>query len=257
VTVSRRLLVAALLAAVASVAAATPATAAAKAQDKTGRPALFIGLDTSGSFHRAAFEDAQTFIAYYIYGHLHGLGGLVKPREMFVAGVGGNEAEDAKSFHPVHDFAGKDIQGIEAELRKWFPPRDQLTDFNTFFRQVARVAAERGLQLSPITVLIVTDGVPDIQGIKPGSPLAYGRIDLSPLEYLSRNVTVRLVYSNPAVGEKWRKLVPRQRVRLWTVDWEIMKGWRQQVKSGADPSGQVMLWKWVRENVDFRVRRGL
>jgi hypothetical protein len=36
-----------------------------------------------------------------------------------------------------------------------------------------------------------------------------------------------------------------------------MKGWRAQVKSGAAPSGQVLLWKWVRENVDFRVRRGL
>jgi hypothetical protein len=253
--VTRRTFAVGLLVVAAALAAAAPA-AAAQPEDKTARPSLFIGVDTSGSFHRAGYDDGLSFMAHYMYGHLNGLGGLVRPRELFVAGIGGNEGEEAKSFHPSHDFAGKDVRQIESDLRRWFPPRDHLTDFNAFFRQVARIAKDRGLMLSPIIVVVMSDGVPDVPGMKPGSSSAYGRIDLSPLEYLARNVTLRLVYANPTVGEKWRRLVPRQRVRLWTVDYEVMKGWRGQVRSDADLASQGKLWKWVRENVDYRVRRG-
>jgi hypothetical protein len=121
---------------------------------------------------------------------------------------------------------------------------------------VARIAKERGLLLSPITLVVVSDGVPDVPGMKAGSQAAFGKIDMSPLEYLTRNVTVRLVYANPTVGEQWRRLVPRQRVRMWTVDQEVMKGWRGQIQADTDLASQTKLWKWVRENVDYRVRRG-
>jgi hypothetical protein len=33
-----------------------------------------------------------------------------------------------------------------------------------------------------------------------------------------------------------------------------MKSWQAQLIPGSDPAGQARLWKWVRENVDFRVR---
>jgi hypothetical protein len=242
---------------VAAVALALAGSAAAQTAQRTVRPVLFIGVDTSGSFQRVAYEDGLTFLAHYLYGHLNGLGGLAKPRELFVAGIGGNEADQAKSFHPIHDFANKDLEQMDADLKRWFPNRDTLTDFNTFFRQVARIAKERGLLLAPISILIVSDGIPDVPGTTSNSPLAYGKIDLTPLEYLSRNVTLRLVYPSAPVGEKWRRLVPRQRVRFWAVDQEVMRGWRTHLKPDAPPARQTQLWKWVRENVDYRVRRGI
>jgi hypothetical protein len=241
---------------VVAVVAASCGVAAAQTHDRTPRQTLFIGLDTSGSFYRAGYEDALAFLAYYIYGHLNGLGGLASPRDLFVAAIGGKDTDEPKAFHPIHDLAGKSIGRIEADLRQWFPPTDTLTDFNAFFRQVARIAKERNLSLSPISVMVVTDGIPDVPSAKSGSPDAYRRIDLAPLEYLSRSVTVRLAYTSPPVGERWRTLVQRQRVRLWTVDQEVMRGWRAQVRPDATPSDQDSLWKWVRENVDFRVRRG-
>ena len=104
--------------------------------------------------------------------------------------------------------------------------------------------------------MIVTDGIPDfsVPGEAPGSQAMYQRIDLSSLEYLSRRLTLRLTYINPKSGDHWRKLVPRQRVRLWTVDAEIMKGWKEQVEPGLDLANQDRLWKWIRDNVDYRVR---
>jgi hypothetical protein len=242
---------------VAAAALALAGPAAAQDGTRTVRQAFFVGIDTSGSFQRANYDDGLAFLAHYLYGHLNGLGGLARPRELFVAGIGGNETDQAKSFHPIHDFASKDVEQIEADLKRWFPPRDTLTDFNTFFRQVARIVKERGLMLAPISLVIVSDGVPDVPGIKADSPLAYGKIDLGPLEYLSRNLTVRLVYPSAPVGEKWRRLVPRQRVRLWTVDNEVMKGWRAHLNPDVALSRQARLWKWVIENVDYRVRRGI
>ncbi len=221
------------------------------------RMALFIGVDASGSFHGSGYYDnALSFLAHYIYGHLNELGGLAKPREMFVGSIGGRDREDPKAFHPIHDFQGKSIAEIETDLRAWFPPTDTLTDFNAFFRQVARIAKQRNLILAPITLMVVSDGIPDAGGrrLQGGPGAVYEQIDLSSLEYLSRNLTLRLTYASPKVGENWRKYVPRQRVRLWAVEAEVMKGWTEQVQPGADPRRQDRLWKWVRDNVDFRVR---
>jgi len=216
------------------------------------RESLFVGVDTSGSFVQTGdYGNAMTFLSYYLYGHLNGLGGLSQPRELFVAAIGGKEASEPKAFHPILDFAQ-----IEADLKRWYAPTDTLTDFNVFFNQVARIAKDRNLVMSPITVLLVTDGVPDVPvpGVKPGSSAMYRKIDLSSLEYLSRNLTVRVIYPNPKVGELWRTEVPRQRVRLWTTEGEVMKGWRAQLTAGIEPGDQARLWKWVRDNVDFRVR---
>jgi len=243
------------LALVAGILLATTATAQPTTDNKL-RESLFVGVDTSGSFVQSGeYDSAMRFLAYYLYGHLNGLGGLSRPRELFVAAIGGKEANEPKAFHPILDFAGKDLAQIEADLRRWYAPTDTLTDFNVFFAQVARIAKERNLVLSPITVLLVTDGIPDVAvpGVKPGSPALYRKIDLGPLEYLSRNLTVRVLYSSPKVGEQWRKAVPRQRVRLWTTEAEVMRGWQAQLVAGANPGEQARLWKWVHGNVDFRV----
>jgi hypothetical protein len=221
------------------------------------RMALFIGIDASGSFHGSGYyDDALSFLAHYIYGHLNELAGLEKPREMFVGSIGGMDMNEPKAFHPIHDFQGKDIAQIEADLREWFPATDTLTDFNAFIQQVARISKERNLILAPITVMIVSDGVPDVgtTTAKTDPRELYKTIDLTPVEYLSKNITLRLTYASPKVGNQWRKFVPRRRVRLWTVEAEVMKGWSTQVEADVDPAGQARLWKWVRDNVDYRVR---
>ena len=252
----RRLALAGLVTAAVLLAAAVKP--AAGQTDRT-RQTLFVGVDTSGSFQKAGYDDAMAFLAHYLFGHLNGLGGLARPRELFVAAIGGREGDEPKAFRPIHDFAGKDIAQLEADLRQWFPARDTLTDFNAFFRQVARLARERNLLLTPITVMVVSDGIPDVPttAVRPGSPEAYATIDLSELEYLSRSVTVRLAYASPKVGDHWRRLVPRQRVRFWAVEREVMTGWRSQVAADAAPDAQARLWKWVKETVDYRVRRGI
>lgn len=224
--------------------------------ERKPRQTVFVGVDVSGSFHRSGYyDDSLTFLAHYLYGHLNELGGLARPRELFVGAIGGKTDGEPKAFHPIHDFHGKDTAQIEADLRAWFPPSDTLTDFNSFFQQVARITKDRNLVLAPITLMIVSDGVPDTApGLQAGPQEVYGKLDLAPLEYLARNLTLRLTYASPKVGDHWRKYVSRQRVRLWAVEGEVMKGWSMQVEPGVDLAGQERLWKWVRDNVDFRVR---
>ena len=227
------------------------------AGERKPRVTLFIGVDTSGSFQRSgSYDDAMTFLAYYIFGHLHELGGLDRPRELFVGSIGGEKPNEPKAFHPIQDFADKSVQEIEKDLRTWFVSNDALTDFNPFFKQVSRIVKERNLVLAPITVTVVTDGVPDfaVPRAKAGSLATYKKIDLTPLEYLSRRMSVRLAYVSPQVGKNWRELVPRQRVRLWTVDAEIMKGWKDQLDPHGDAGTQPRLWEWIDHNVDYRVR---
>jgi hypothetical protein len=227
--------------------------AASESPQRKAPMSLFIGVDMSGSF-KQDHDDALTFLAYYIYGHLHELGGLARPQALFVGSIGGKKAGEPKSFHPIHDFEGKNIQQIETELRTWFPPTDTITDFNVFFQEIARIAKERNLVLSPITLMMVTDGIHDVPGTKFASQATFEHIDLSSLEYLARNITVRLAYVSPKVGDQWRRNVPRERVRLWTVDTEVMKGWKDQMQPSVDLAHQDRFWKWVQDNVDFRVR---
>ncbi len=228
-----------------------------QATDRKPRTTLFIGVDTSGSFENSGhYDDSLRFLAHYIYGHMNRLGGLEQPKALFVAAIGGKDPNEPKAFHPIHDFQGKNVDQIERDLRKWYAPNDALTDFNPFFEQVARIVKDRNLILAPITLMIVTDGVPDysVPGAKPGSKQMYEGIDLTPLEYLSRRLTLRLAYVSPKVGASWRELVPRRRVRLWTVDGEVMQGWRAQVRKNAALARQEKLWSWIKDNVDYRVR---
>jgi hypothetical protein len=106
------------------------ASACAPSQsDAPSKNVLVLGIDVSGSFGRH-YDDAIDFAALYLYGHLHGLGGLAQPTALFVGSVGGVDPGDVKAFHPIHDFEGKDVAQIAGDLREWFPRRDRLTDFN-------------------------------------------------------------------------------------------------------------------------------
>jgi hypothetical protein len=80
------------------------------------------------------------------------------------------------------------------------------------------------------------------------------KINLSQLEYLSKSVTLRVLYPEPTVAVRWERRIPRRRVRMWTVDNEVMQTWKRHYRPGARPEEQAELWKWIQDNVDFRVR---
>lgn len=217
------------------------------------RSTLVIGVDVSGSF-RHHYDDAIDFAAHYLYGHLNGLGELSIPSAVFVGSVGGEVPGETKSFQPIHAFEGKGVAGIAEHLRQLFPPEDSFTDFNAFFDRVATLVKRRGLTLAPLNIVILSDGVPDAAGSASGAEDRFAGIDLDPLEYLSRSVTVRLLYASPTVSVDWERSIERRRVRMWTVDAPVMKGWREQLTPGDDIEAQERLWRWMQDNVDFRVR---
>ncbi|UCC83525.1 MAG: hypothetical protein JSW46_00915 [Gemmatimonadota bacterium] len=219
------------------------------------RLTLFVGIDVSGSFQNTGnYNDALRFTAHYIYGHLNGLGELEQPAVLFVGSIGGERPGEAKSFHPIHDFQGKTVDEIDADLHNWFPSGDALTDFNPFFERVATFVKRQNLILKPLTIMVVSDGVPDVRS-SGGEDDRYSRINLEPLEYLSRRVTVRLLYASPTVAVRWEQDIPRQRVRLWTQDDEVMRGWRNQITLGLPVDRQDNLWTWIDELVDARASR--
>ena len=222
---------------------------------RIARSTLVIGVDVSGSF-RGHYNDAIDFAAHYLYGHLNGLGELKVPSAVFVGSVGGDRPGQAKSFQPIHAFQGKTVDEIARQLRDLFPPEDSFTDFNVFFDRVATLVKRQGLILAPLDIVVLTDGVQDVTGSTTADARAdvYEKIDVTPLEFLSRSVTVRLLYPSPTVAVNWERKVDRGRVRMWTVDAPVMAGWREQVEAETPPEAQQDLWKWVEDNVDFRVR---
>ncbi len=219
---------------------------------RTPKSTLVIGIDVSGSF-RQHYDDAIDFAAHYLYGHLNGMGGLRVPTAVFVASVGGGVPGEAKSFQPVHTFKGKSVDEIRDTLKELFPPEDSFTDFNSFFDRVATLVKRRGLVLAPVNMVVLSDGIPDVTN-RDSAAARFENIDLSPLEYLSRNVTIRLLYASPTTSVDWERRVQRRRVRMWTVDAPVMVGWREQLEDGVPLDGQDALWSWVEDNVDFRVR---
>jgi len=227
--------------------------------EQEARMTLFIGIDVSGSFQSTGnYNDALRFASHYIYGHLNRLGDLDEPAVLFVGSIGGEQPGESKSFHPIHDFQGKTVNEIYDDLRTWFQPDDAFTDFNPFFTRVATFVKRQNLVLKPITIVVISDGIPDVSVRTAGAEdERYRKINLEPLEFLSRNVTVRLLYASPTVAVRWEQDVPRRRVRMWTVDAEVMKGWTGQITPGAELDEQERLWTWIDENVDFRVRRRL
>jgi hypothetical protein len=81
----------------------------------------------------------------------------------------------------------------------------------------------------------------------------YQRIDLNPLEHLSRNINFRLAYVSPKIGEQWRAHVLRHQVRLCTVDADVMTGRKAKMQPSIDLQDQSKFWYWIRGNLDFRI----
>ena len=218
---------------------------------------IFVGIDVSGSFHASGdYDSAIEFLSHYLYGHLAGKGELNPVKTLYVGSIGGRQTEETKSFYPIHDFQGKEPGQIHFDLRNWFPKSDKYTDFNIFFRQVAGIAQKRNLALSPIEIILLTDGIPDspVEGEVPAQRGRYELIDLSSLEFLSRKVTVRLLFPAPMVATAWDTKLQRQRVRMWAVDDKVMSGWKAQLDREKPHDQQEKLWKWIVDNVDYRVR---
>jgi hypothetical protein len=219
------------------------------------RMTLVIGIDVSGSFQSTGnYNDALRFAAHYIYGHLNGLGNLDPPAVLFVGSIGGEQPGEAKSFQPIHAFQGKTVDEIDADLHRWFPSGEALTDFNPFFERVATFVKRQNLVLKPLTIVIISDGVPDVRS-RAGEDDRYSRISLEPLEFLSRRVTIRLLYATPTVAVHWEQDIPRRRVRMWTQPDEVMRGWREQITPGPPVDQQESLWTWIDEIVDTRASR--
>ena len=222
---------------------------------RIARSTLVIGIDVSGSFKRdGRYDSSIDFIANYLYAHLHGLGGLKQPTALFVGSIGGEKPFETKAFQPIHTFQNMSVAEIAAYLRKEYPARDGLTEFSPFFERVATLIKRQNLVLSPINIVLLTDGLPDTPAAKGDSLGPYKKINLSQLEYLSKSVTLRVLYPDPTTAVRWEKQIPRRRVRMWTVADEVMMTWKRHHQPAARPQDQEALWKWINDNVDFRVR---
>ncbi|HEY1953218.1 MAG TPA: hypothetical protein VGG76_10455 [Gemmatimonadaceae bacterium] len=231
---------------------------AAAGSGRVAKSTLVLGIDVSGSFSgKSHYESSIDFASNYLYAHIHGVGGLSQPTAVFVGSFGGEKPGETKSFQPIETFQNMSVPQIAAFLRKEYPSRDGLTDYNPFFERVATLVKRQNLILAPLNIVMLTDGIPDTPTEKNDSLSKYKHINVSGLEYLSKNTTLRILYPRPTVAVHWEKQVPRRRVRVWTVDDEVMNTWRSHYHAGASPESQAELWKWVANNVDFRVRSGV
>ena len=256
-TVSIAILIAMLLAPV-HVAADVPAGIKDAADaPKPGRLVMFIGVDISGSFMSSKdFDDSIEFLGHYIYAHLNGLGGMEIPNAMFVGSIGGVKKGEAKTLFPIQTFQDRSVEEIEAQLRLLFPRKQEnpFTDFNAYFAQVAEMVDAKKLILKPISIVLITDGRPDLGGMSRSAK--FRSIKLKPLENLSRNITLRILYTDAVTAKSWRDEVPRKRVKVWTQDAIVMTEWKnpKTLVPGKAPAEQQKFFSWVKDNVDFQPR---
>jgi hypothetical protein len=246
------------------VAGCSPGKLASQAPGKAAKPAgeaprlvMFVGVDISGSFMRGKyFDDALSFLARYIHAHVNGLGGMEVPHSLFVGSIGGNRKDEAKTLFPIQMFQDRSVEQIEAQLHLLFPKKREnpFTDFNAFFEQVSDMVDQKKLILKPISILLVTDGKPDLGGSTKSE--RFHKIVLKPLEKLSRNITLRVLYTDAVTAKDWRDDVPRTRVKVWTQDAVVMADWNdpKTLLPGKADDDQVKFFSWVRDNVDFQPR---
>lgn len=227
-----------------------------KGQQATPRLSLFIGMDISGSFIKSGyFDDAMDFLAHYLYAHINGYGGLEVPNVLFVGSIGGAKEDEPKTFFPIQTFQNKSVEEIRDKLHEIFP-KDEVnpfTDYNAFFEQVALTVKNKNLVMRPISVVMISDGKPDV---KIEGETEFRSLIVNPLERLARSVTLRLLYTDADTGKDWMTKVPRKRVRIWTQDANVMVSWKDPAILLADTpmEGQTRFFEWVKDNVDFGVR---
>ena len=217
----------------------------------SSRLVQFIGVDISGSFKRHR-KDALRFTARYIYAHLHGLGKAKVPKALFVGSIGGARPNEPKTFYPIEVFKYKNVKQIERKLMQIFPrATNPMTDYNAFFNQIKAYAQQHKLTMKPISIVLLTDGIPDT---KTKGKHDYCSFNLKPLELLSNNITVRVLYTSAGTGLKWQQHVPRTRVRVWTQDANVMKMWKSPdiMQKGKKLAKQDRFLDWLANNVDFK-----
>lgn len=225
-------------------------------EDPKPRLSLFIGIDVSGSYVNSGhYDESISFLANYIYAHLNGMGELETPNELFVSSIGGAEPGEPKSFYPIHVFENKSVEEIEKQLFKYFPKEKQneFTDFNAFFEQIALTIRNKSLVLRPVSVVMLSDGIPDVER---NGETDFRSVNFSPLERLSRNITIRLLYTDPVTGKSWQTEIPRRRVKIWTQSADVMTTWNDSTIFMPDTTlaKQDRWLEWTKDNVDFGVR---
>jgi len=221
------------------------------------RLVLFVGVDISGSFLRGKyFDDSLHFLAHYLYAHLQGVGGMEQPKELFVGSIGGSNIGEAKTLFPIQTFEYLTIPEIHSKLKEIFPKNkvNEFTDFNAFFHHISETVTNRKLILRPLAIVLISDGIPDVP--EADRDQAFKTIILKPLENLSRNIVIRLLYTDAQTGDQWTSWVPRRRVKILTQDAVVMKEWRDPsiMIPGKDFEDQDRFFDWVKNQVDFPVR---
>lgn len=221
----------------------------------------FVGIDVSGSFRNGPyFTDAMDFLSHYITIHLKGYGDAAKAKELFVASIGGRTPGEAKTFYPIQTFKYKSPKETAKFLKRTFNKGkpNPITDYNIFFKQVAERVRSKKLLLKPIEVILVTDGIPDLKNNKRKARASdFAKLNLRELENLSRNVTVRVLYTSALTGMNWQEHIPRRRIKIWSQDAKVMEQWKdpkifQQAKPLAE---QTRFFSWLKANVDPSVRK--
>jgi hypothetical protein len=108
--------------------------------------------------------------------------------------------------------------------------------------------------LKPLSIVLLTDGVPDLGGNTRDEK--FRNLNLKPLEGLSRNITVRVLYTDAVTAKNWRDEVPRKRVKVWTQDAVVMKEWDdpRTMVPGKSFAEQEQFFSWLKDNVDFSPR---
>lgn len=224
--------------------------------DGDRRLSMFVGIDVSQSFYKGqTFQEALDFLSQYLYIHLKGLGGAERPKALFVGPIGGNMRSEAKTLFPIQQFENKTVHEIRQTLVEALPKKpNRYTDFNSFFRIVGDIIRDRKLILRPTSIVLISDGKPS-GGLGPNG-ISLRNIKVAPLESLSRNITVRLLYPESTVSAAWRDRVKRKRVKIWTQDLLVMRGWNDPkiFDPHASIETQPRFLEWVRENVDFDPR---
>ncbi|MFD2531056.1 hypothetical protein [Gracilimonas halophila] len=220
------------------------------------RLSMFVGVDISGSYQNSGhFDNSIEFLSQYIYAHLNGIEELEKPNVLFVSSIGGSNDNEPKTFYPIQTFENRSPAEIEEKLREIFPKETQnrFTDFNAFFEQIALTIRNKNLLLRPVSVVMLSDGIPDVTV---NGETDFRSLDFSPLEKLSRNITIRLLYTDATTGRNWQTKVPRRRVKVWTQDANVMTSWNDSTIFIPDQpiEEQDRFISWIEDNVDFGVR---
>lgn len=224
--------------------------------EPTPRLSMFVGIDVSGSFVNSGhYENSISYLANYIYASINKLEDFEEPNVLYVSSIGGNEPGESKTFYPKEIFENKSVEDIETRLMEIYPKEalDDITDFNSFFEHIGRTIQNNNLVLRPVSVILLSDGIPDI---KRDGETDFKSIDLSPLEKLSRNVTVRLLYTDSITGRAWQTEVPRRRVKIWTQDANVMTSWSDSTIYLKNKSieEQDRWLNWTKNNVNYNVR---